>query len=58
MSATKIILIRLSVNEYRYAKSLSLRTQDCPRPNVGSVAHGLKVCLRKMAVTEKIPLSR
>ena len=58
MKATETICIKLTIDEYRYAKALSLRTRDCVRKNVGSVAHGLKVCLRKMAVTEGIPINQ
>jgi hypothetical protein len=52
MKATKVLCIRLSVPEKRYACALSLKTNDCKRSKIGSVAHGLKWALRQQAKQE------
>jgi len=51
-----VTTIRLTVDEHRYAQALSLRVGGCKRRYVGSVAHGLKWCLRQNAKRERIPL--
>jgi hypothetical protein len=54
----KIIQIKLSAEEMRYAKALSLRSKfRCPRPNEGSVAHGLKSLLHEKAKEENIQIA-
>ena len=53
----KPVLIRLTVAEARYAQAYSRRSPYlCPRPNEGSVAHGLKSLLHLQAEKEKIKL--
>jgi len=44
--------IKITSDEYEYAKALSKRIDGCARPNVGSVAYGFKWCLRKNAKEE------
>lgn len=54
----RVFVMRVSEDEYRYAKALSKRAGKCPRPNEGSVAHGFKYALREMAKNERIPLDK
>lgn len=51
----KITTIRLSIEERRYAKALSMRIGNC-RLKDGSVAYTFKYWLHKMAEKENIPL--
>ena len=57
MKADIVVPIKMTVDEYRYAKALSKRTPGCPRPKVGSIAHGLKWCLRQQAKKDNVPLN-
>jgi hypothetical protein len=52
----KTTCIRLSIDEKRYALALSKRVPGCPRPDAGSVAHGLKWALNEQAKKEGIRL--
>jgi len=58
MKADCPVLIKLTIDEKRYALALSKRVSGCPRPFIGSIAHGLKYCLRKMAKVENVPLNK
>ena len=53
---TKVLSLRLTEDEYRYAIALSKRVPKCPRPECGSVAHGLKWALREQARREKLKI--
>lgn len=54
----KTTTIKITKTEQRYARALSKRTGNCPRPNEGSVAHGLKWALRWYAKSvEKLDLN-
>lgn len=50
----KILNMKITTDEYRYAKALSKRVPGCPRPKSGSVAHGLKWALREQAKKDGI----
>jgi hypothetical protein len=54
--ALKPFSMKLTIAEYRYALALSKRVPECPRPDSGSVAHGLKWCLRENAKREGVLL--
>jgi hypothetical protein len=57
MKNERIIVIKMTEEEKRYAKAISLRSKwRCPRPIEGSVAHGLKCLLHERAEKEKINL--
>jgi hypothetical protein len=52
----KIINIRMSEEEKRYARALSLRCGGCKLTETGSVAYALKWLLHREAKKEKVPL--
>jgi hypothetical protein len=52
---SKITTIRLTLQEKRYARALSLRT-GCKLEETGSVAYALKWLLHREAKREKVPL--
>lgn len=52
----KITTIRLSLEEKRYARALSLRIGGCKQTETGSVAYALKWLLHREAKREKVPL--
>jgi len=52
----KTLSIKLTATERRYAMAISKRYGICPRPNQGSIAHGLKQALRVVAKIEKIDI--
>ena len=52
----KLTTIRLSIEEKRYARALSLRVGGCKHTEAGSVAYALKWLLHREAKKEKIPL--
>lgn len=52
----KATCIKLTVDEYRYAKALSKRVPNCKRPEVGSIAWGLRWALREQAKKEGIEI--
>lgn len=56
MKKIKVVPIKMTIDEYRYAMALSKRVPGCPRPNVGSVAHGLKWCLKEHAKREGLQI--
>lgn len=57
MKNERSIIIKMTEEEKRYAKALSLRSKyKCPRPIEGSVAHGLKCLLHERAEKERVPL--
>jgi hypothetical protein len=58
MKHERVVPIRLTEEEKRYAKAISVRSKyRCPRPVEGSVAHGLKCLLHERAEKEKVPLN-
>ena len=55
MKNERLIVLKMTEEEKRYAKALSLRSKwPCPRPIEGSVAHGLKCLLHERAEKEKV----
>ena len=52
----KIINIRMSEEEKRYARALSLRLGGCKLSETGSVAYALKWLLHDRAKKENVPL--
>ena len=52
---SKITTIRLTLEEKRYARALSLRT-GCKLVETGSVAYALKYLLHREAKKENVPL--
>jgi hypothetical protein len=53
---SKITTIRLTIDEKRYARALSLRAGGCKLTETGSVSYALKWLLHREAQRENIPL--
>ena len=49
MNANYPVLVKLTIDEKRYAKVLSLRLPGCIRSKEGSISHSLRYLLRKYA---------
>jgi hypothetical protein len=58
MKTTKTLCIKMTIDEYRYAKALSKRVGGCTRPECGSVAYGLKWALREQAKKERVSINK
>jgi hypothetical protein len=56
MSKSKIVPIRMSLEEKRYAKALSLRLGGCRLKDSGSIAYTFKFLLHREAKRENIPI--
>jgi hypothetical protein len=52
----KMTTIRLTIEEKRYARALSLRIGGCKLSEIGSVAYALKWLLHREAKKDKVPL--